>query len=617
MKTKLRYTRRLLLAFGLMLPMLSMAQIPPPLRTTLFYNNGQVYIDSSVAVQIYGNTISTGPSSVLRNNGEVYVHFDSLFPQAVRGFTLDNGSVVEGNGYYEIEPDWTNNSPNFLPGESHVHLMSDIEQLITGDEETDFNILEISGTGIGADRKKRMTVNANVLDSLSLNDRELATDSFLLSVLNTEVTAISHNTTPNELGFVSSLKGDLQEGALVRRTANSANAYLFPVGSSENPPSSAPYIYRPVDLLPASTNINTYSVRFAHESPDDEGYDQFSLDDSLCTVNPSFYHLINRPSGFDPARIRIYYDPLTDGVYDNTAQWSMGQWNLISNTGFNSNNALYYVLIPEYEFFSRDSLPFILADRIPESSVIVGDPNVCSFNLAMLRAIGNSNFYDWQVPGDIDILSEPLDDTLIMQVYETGGYVYLSSTSSTGKCVEAADSFLLVVHPGPDAYFTVSTISAFTREDIEFRDSTIGSPVEWFWKFGDGSTAFSPIVKHNFDEVGEYLVEMYVQDENGCRDSTFAYIEIIEGLFVPNIFTPNGDGSNDLFYIPNSGMREYHFQVFNRWGNLIFETSAPEIAWDGYNNFGEPLAEGTYFYVLEARSDAKEYTRKGNLTLLR
>ena len=600
------------------------SQTPPP-QSTLFYNSGLVYIDTGVAVQITGNTefayLPTSdpniPTSNFHNDGEVYVHFDTLFLGATEGFTIENQARVEGNGYYEVEPDWTNYSTLFIPDHSHVHLMSDVQQLITGSAPTKFNILELSGDGIGGDRKKRMTVNAFVLDSLSLRNRELATDSFVMTVQNTQFNAISRSQVSGDEGFVSSLAGATQDGFLARLTADNLNSYLFPVGSSVNPPSGKAYLYRPVDIRPDSAYRQTFSVRFTHESPDVAGFNQFSLDDSLCTVNPHYYHTINRTVGFYPARIRFYFDPLQDGIYDQAAQWSNSKWNLIGGTKFNDKNAFYQIIIPSTNVFSKDSLPFILADRIPRPCKIVGDPDICSGDLGMLRALGSSNFYDWQVPADVKVLSDPQDDSLIFKVNETGGYVHLSSTSSTGKCVQAADSFLIIVHPGPLANFTASKLSAFTNETIEFRDSSIGSPVEWFWKFGDGTSAFSPITTHKFKEVGEYLIEMYIQDENGCLDSTYSILEIIEGISVPNVFTPNGDGQNDLFYIPNSGMKEYQFQVFNRWGNILFETTAPEISWDGYNTYGKAVAEGTYFYILVARSDKNEYIKKGFLTLLR
>ena len=589
-------------------------------HNTLVHNAGKIYIDSSVVVQVYGKTVSTGPASSILNNGEIYVHFDSIFLPTDRGWILDNFTRISGNGYYEIEPDWTNNSPLFIPDESHVHLMSDIHQLITGTAVTSFYQLTLSGGGIiGPDRVKRMTVDAFVQDSLALTNRELATDSFTMSVLSTLPTSISHSTTPNEIGFVSSLKGDTREGRLSRRTANSATPYLFPVGSSINPPGSGPYIYRPVDILPDTSNIATFTVRFAHESPDLEGYDQFSLGDSICSVNPAYYHVVNRSlTSFTPARMRIYYDPLQDDVYDYIAQWGTGKWNLNSKSVYvNSGNNFLSVYVPNLEIYSRDSLPFILADRIPGKPEVIGEPDACSNSLAMLIASGNSNFYQWEVPAGMEMLSDAGNDTLIVKVFEESGYIRLSATSSTAKCVAAADSFLLTANPGPNANFTADASEVFTNQEILFKDSTLGSPIEWFWNFGDGNNASSPITRHQFENVGDFLVEMYVKDENGCLDSTFKIISVIEGITVPNVFTPNGDGNNDIFYIPNSGVREYHFTIYNRWGGIMFETTAPEIAWDGYNNSGNPSAEGTYYYVLEARSDERDYVIKGFLTLFR
>ena len=609
--------KKLVFSFGgLLLSFFTYGQILNP-HNILFYNNGDVYIDSGVVVQIYGNTISTGPNSILQNNGLMYVHFDSIFLAAQKGFTLDNNTFVIANGYFEIEPHWTCNTPYFN-GENLVNLMSDNEQLITGSEVTTFYQLQLSGDGAtGTDRIKRMTLNTEVIDSLALNNRELAADSFTVFVFNTETTSISRSSTSGDIGFISSLKGDTREGFLQRRTANSQTPYLFPMGSSVNPPGSDPYIYRPVDILPKNNNINAYQVRFAHESPDLAGYDQFSLSDSLCSVNPHFYHIINHPSGFDPARIRIFYDPLQDDVYDYIAQWGQGQWNLNKSTTFGTGGALFNAVIPELQTFSRDSLPFILADRIPGKPDVLGDDGVCSNGLAMLIAKGNSKFYDWKIPAEMELLSDQGDDTLIIKVTTESGYIQLSATSSTGKCVEAADSFLLVVNPGPTANFTASINSGYTGENIEFKDSTLGSPVEWFWNFGDGSTAASPLVKHRFENVGTYSVEMYVKDENGCIDSSLKIINILEGISVPNVFTPNGDGKNDFFYIPNSGIKEYHLQIFNRWGAIMFETRAPEIAWDGRNNFGQECAEGNYYYILEAVGDEEEYLFKGFLTLLR
>ncbi len=89
-----------------------------------------------------------------------------------------------------------------------------------------------------------------------------------------------------------------------------------------------------------------------------------------------------------------------------------------------------------------------------------------------------------------------------------------------------------------------------------------------------------------------------------------------EGIFVPNVFSPNGDGMNDLFLISSDGIIEFDLVIYNRWGQVIFSTSAPEIAWDGRTSAGEPASEGTYYYTLVAKSDGADYSQQGTVTLI-
>jgi gliding motility-associated-like protein len=86
------------------------------------------------------------------------------------------------------------------------------------------------------------------------------------------------------------------------------------------------------------------------------------------------------------------------------------------------------------------------------------------------------------------------------------------------------------------------------------------------------------------------------------------------------VFTPDGDGVNDVWYIPNSGMKEFHVTIYDRWGAKVFETTADEIHWDGHSRSGHLLSDGTYYYVLKAilKSGAgeKDYSTTGYVTLL-
>lgn len=91
-----------------------------------------------------------------------------------------------------------------------------------------------------------------------------------------------------------------------------------------------------------------------------------------------------------------------------------------------------------------------------------------------------------------------------------------------------------------------------------------------------------------------------------------------EGLYVPNVFTPNNDGSNDVLHIRNEGIDQIHIQIWDRWGLKVFEASDPEIAWDGRSMAGVQVSDGTYYYILKARSATTEYPEMtGYITLVK
>jgi gliding motility-associated-like protein len=99
-----------------------------------------------------------------------------------------------------------------------------------------------------------------------------------------------------------------------------------------------------------------------------------------------------------------------------------------------------------------------------------------------------------------------------------------------------------------------------------------------------------------------------IQNENN-RDVT---------IFIPNVFSPNGDGENDAFYFPLEDASEIKLKIYNRWGQLIFETNQLKEAWDGRTTTGVKCAEGTYFYSLNYKIRDLEWEQiKGNVALFR
>ena len=87
---------------------------------------------------------------------------------------------------------------------------------------------------------------------------------------------------------------------------------------------------------------------------------------------------------------------------------------------------------------------------------------------------------------------------------------------------------------------------------------------------------------------------------------------------IPNIFTPNADGTNDIFIIDNDDLTEISCSIYNRYGTKVYEIIRVKDFWDGYTTTGMPCSNGVYYYVLDAKgTDGKEYKTAGFIQLLR
>ncbi len=123
--------------------------------------------------------------------------------------------------------------------------------------------------------------------------------------------------------------------------------------------------------------------------------------------------------------------------------------------------------------------------------------------------------------------------------------------------------------------------------------------------------------RYTFTEAGNYKVKLLATN-NQCTDSASVDIIVSESqIHAPNVFTPNDDGKNDEFRVAYQSIVEFEGTIINRWGRVLFKWDNPERGWNGKVN-GKPVAEGTYFYIINAKgSDGKKYKLKGHLNLFR
>lgn len=573
-----------------------------------FYTNGATFFVATGATFHVNGGVTFDQTSNVTNNGTITTTKNSTFP-VPGNLTIDNGSTVQGDGDYNVEQDWVNNA-TFTGGNSNVTLYGNTQQLITSTNGTvtTFNDLTLTGTGVGNNRKKTLQgvdANTGLNGILTINDRELETQTQVFSVLNPATTAVTNNQTAGSEGFVSSTA----PGTFARAT-NSTGTYLFPTGSSVNVTR-----YRPIDIVPTAAGVDVYTVRFINNNADNDGFLRTSNDGIICNANDTFYHAILRPVGTDPADIRMYYIPATDGPWTGMSHWRTTnvQWNDMATVGFGTSG-VFTTMTRAAWLFANPGEPYILTDVRPAAPTMTC-PTICenSSGNIFIATGGTGTGYQWTVPGQGTIIGGQGSDSLFVDWTNGTGFVTVVATSPTG-CNSLPDSCSPTVSPAPVAAIVDSATGMFGSTYV-FIDGTAGA-TSWIWDFGDGTTSTQQNNTHQFPTAGTYTVILGVTNANGCTDYDTVIVTINEGILIPNVFSPNGDGINDEFYIATSGLNEYKLEIYDRWGVKLFESGDPDVRWDGRTTSGQQCSDGTYYFILRAVAPTADYSTTGFLTLI-
>jgi gliding motility-associated-like protein len=200
-------------------------------------------------------------------------------------------------------------------------------------------------------------------------------------------------------------------------------------------------------------------------------------------------------------------------------------------------------------------------------------------------------------------------DSVVVKRFETSGIqTYQVLTSEGGKSFSFYESIDINIVSPPKAAFTI-------KDDVVFDSPTefinqSENAMTFFWDFGDGITSMDENPTHTYVEAADYNIMFVAENEIGCRDTIFLDVYARCGKrIVENVFTPNNDGRNDVFYFDSAVVCEVILiQVFNRWGNLVYQSTDPYAPWNGGD-----YPSGTYYYVVRFR-DGED---KGFITLIR
>jgi len=303
---------------------------------------------------------------------------------------------------------------------------------------------------------------------------------------------------------------------------------------------------------------------------------------------------------------------------------------------------------PAYTYTWTPSLPYDVLPGSASFSVVATDQNGCTsaaVNTMVNGSVTEAPVFTWTEPagcsphcvtftaegGSTGVRTWSFGDgaeaegDVVAHCYAAPGpYPVMLTVTSPGGCVATTTvPDLVEVWPLPRPRISTSA-TVVTLEDATFELTALGADVDTVvWHFGDplGSTASGEQVVFTYAGPGCYTVELEAWSPEGCRATTTRVLCVEEefAVYVPNAFTPNGDGYNDVFRAvsPVLQPRRFDLAVFDRWGRSVFVADALAQGWDGTLK-GTLVPPGVYAWSLTlVDAFGVEHVRSGHVTLLR
>ncbi len=369
-----------------------------------------------------------------------------------------------------------------------------------------------------------------------------------------------------------------------------------------------------------------------------------SLPDAIAepteTVQLKVYNTSPCGNSNDTARVNVYIintPPLTINLNNDTALYCPfmnlpltavttggvvigGYTYSWTNTTSTTNSAIvnptasttYYVTVSDScGNTATDSILVNITPYVPLQMTFNNDTSICGGQNVLLDANVTNGRPDYIYSWSPNISA--IDNAFVTPIASTNYVLTVTDACS----LSISDSAMITVYP-IDANYNYSFT---TNQTVQFNNLSSGG-VSYFWDFGDGSqdgtsTATNPT--HYYINDGTYTVMLISTNANGCPDTTYQTIIVTPDFYFyfPNAFTPNSNGTNDYFMGYGVGISSYHMQIFDRWGERLFETSDLYTGWDGTYK-GNKCPAGVYvvkFNVAGSRVDPVQ--RIGMVNLIR
>jgi gliding motility-associated-like protein len=228
--------------------------------------------------------------------------------------------------------------------------------------------------------------------------------------------------------------------------------------------------------------------------------------------------------------------------------------------------------------------------------------------------------FEWNVESSTGNAQTHHGSPALIEFDQVTNYTVSLITTDYYGCTDTVSS-LIEVKPKPVCAFGFTENAGNIRGKLQFENQTTGAS-GYVWDFGNSITSTLPEPDIKYDNEGEYTIILIATSVDGCTDTATKSYYYMPGLWLPNAFTPDNDGLNDIFrpVTQRNTLDPYQLLIFDRWGQLIFKSSNPADGWDGTCN-GEPCQTGNYKYVVHFRegddTDSGSATLRGMVSLIR